>query len=81
MTEKKYNITTVIAILTFIGSLVGTWRAVEIKAVGLEKEQIELNRRMNVVEENQKKISEEIKNIAIINERTITILDQHLKNK
>lgn len=79
MENRKYNITNIIAICTFVGSLIGVWRAVEMKAVALSKDIESITQKQKAYEKTQQEIMDKLQGIAIINERTATILDQHLK--
>ena len=79
MEKRKLNVQNIITIVTFVGSLIGIWRAVELKAFALEKEQESLNKRMEEYSVAHQKMVEQMNDIAKLTEKTATILDQHIK--
>lgn len=77
--EWTFNFGHVLSAVVVTGSLLGIWRASEIRAVELAKDQQSLDSRLKVVELNQERFLTQLQLVTINQEKTAAILDQHIK--
>jgi c-di-AMP phosphodiesterase-like protein len=78
--EPKFDLGTVITALLFMGTLIGVYRTMEVRGIELKKDQEAIVQRMESYEATQARLVERMEAMAIIQTKTITILDEHLKN-
>ena len=79
MEKRRININTAITIITFVGSVIGIWRAVELKAFAIEQEQKEMRKKLTEHDAIHQKMLDQLGQNGLLLEKTSTILDQHLK--
>ena len=79
MEKRRININTAITIITFVGSVIGIWRAVELKAFAIEQEQKEMRKKLTEYDAIHQKMLDQLSQNGLLLEKTSTILDQHLK--
>lgn len=79
MEKRRININTAITVITFVGSVIGIWRAVELRAFTIEQEQKVIKQKLTEYELIHQKMLDQLNQNILLLEKTSTILDQHLK--